>query len=90
MALKMLYNVSPGLLILPNGVEIAPGSCIELPKEYAGNAGVASWIADGLASENPAPAAVLDELSATRIERDDLVAEVADLKAKLEAATAKK
>lgn len=95
--MKDIWNVSPGLLILPNGVEIAPGTSIELPKEYAENEGVASWVADGLASANPPPAAMLDELTATIIERDtlaienaDLVAKMAEMQADLDAATAQK
>lgn len=83
--MKEIWNVSPGLLILPNGMEIAPGSSIELPKQYADNEGVASWVADGLASENPPPAAMLDELTATTIERDTLAIENADLLAKIAA-----
>lgn len=81
--MKQIWNVSPGLLILPNGVEIAPGTSIELPNQYADNAGVASWVADGLASANPPPAAALDELEATKGERDTLAAENSDLLAKL-------
>lgn len=86
---KKLYNVSPGLLILPNGTEIRPGEGIDLPKEYADNAGVASWLADGLASENPAPKATLDELTATKVERDELAEQVAALQAQIAAMTAK-
>lgn len=82
-----IWNVSTGLLVLPNGVEIAPGAGITLPKEYADNAGVASWLEDGLASENPAPAAALDELTAERIKTADLEAQIAALQKDLEAAT---
>lgn len=85
-----LWNVSPGLLILPNGNEIAPGASIDLPKEYADNAGVASWLEDGLASKNPAPAAALDELTAERIKNADLEAKLAAMQKDLDAATAPK
>ena len=83
---KKLFNVSPGLLILPNGTEIHPGEGIDLPKEYAGNAGVLSWFADGLASDNPAPKAVQDELTAVKAERDELAAQLAELQAQIDAA----
>lgn len=95
--MKQIWNVSPGLLILPNGVEIAPGAAIDLPKQYAENEGVASWVADGLASENPPPAAALDELTAIIIERDalaienaDMAKQLAELQAQLDAATSAK
>ena len=83
-----LFNVSPGLLILPNGVEIPPGGHIEVPEEYAENAGVLSWIIDALASENPPPDVVVADLATVTVERDALAAQVADLQAQLEAATA--
>lgn len=87
---KKLYNVSPGLLILPNGVEITPGTSVDLPKEYADNAGVASWIADGLASESPPQIVVVADLAAVTMERDLLAEQVAELQAQLDAATAPK
>lgn len=83
---RKLFNISPGLLILPNGTEIHPGESIDLPKEFANNAGVLSWFADGLASESPAPQAVQDELTAVKAERDDLAAKVAELQAQIDAA----
>ena len=85
---QTLFNVSPGLLILPSGVEILPGMSIDLPEEFAANEGVASWIADGLASDQPPPAALQDELTVARAERDALASEVDELRAQLEAATA--
>lgn len=38
------------MLILPNGVEIAPGETKDLPAEYAANGGVLAWVEDGLAA----------------------------------------
>lgn len=53
-----LISTTTGLLILPNGQEIAPGETVDLPAEFVGNAGVASWVADGLAEiEADEPAA---------------------------------
>lgn len=47
----VLHNVATSLLILPDGTEIAPGAQVDIPPVYAENAGVLSWIADGLAVE---------------------------------------
>lgn len=43
-----MFNVSSGRLVLPDGTDVAPGSEVEITKELAGNAGVRSWIAEGL------------------------------------------
>ena len=40
-------NRSGGLLILPDGTEIANGANAEIPAETAKNAGVAEWLASG-------------------------------------------
>jgi len=40
-------NTSGGLLILPDGTEIANGANAEIPAETAKNAGVAEWLASG-------------------------------------------
>ena len=40
-------NTSGGLLILPDGTEIANGANAEIPAEMAKNAGVAGWIGSG-------------------------------------------
>ena len=37
----------PGLLVLPNGEEIAHGADVEITAELAKNAGVADWIERG-------------------------------------------
>ena len=87
---KTLYNVSPGLLILPNGTEIPAGQSIDLPGEYEANEGVLSWIADGLASDTAPPEVVVVDLATVTDERDALAVQVAELQAQLEAATAPK
>lgn len=43
-------NISQSLLILPDGVEIPLGGEVETADDYAENAGVKSWVADGLAT----------------------------------------
>lgn len=40
-------NTSGGLLILPDGTEIANGANAEIPAAMAKNAGVAEWLASG-------------------------------------------
>jgi hypothetical protein len=86
------FNVSPGLLVLPDGTEIPPGESFTLTDELAKNAGVRSWQADGLISDKAASAAVDD--SAAQAEIGRLTAElaaaneqIAKLQADLEAAT---
>lgn len=46
---QRITAISASLLILPNGTEIAPGETIDLPAEFAENAGVLAWVAEGLA-----------------------------------------
>ena len=40
-----------GKLVLPDGVEIQPGETFEADKALADNAGVNSWLEDGLIEE---------------------------------------
>ena len=85
-----LFNVSPGKLILPNGQEIAPGGEVEITKDLAENAGVKSWIADGLLG-NALPAKQSADLAAENArltaENEAQAAQIAQLTADLEAAT---
>ncbi len=71
---KTFYNVSGGRLILPNGEDIGPEG-VELDKDTLANAGVQSWIEDGLLSVDMPKTAVAD--LATEVAR--LTAEVARL-----------
>lgn len=85
-----LWNISPGILGLPNGVQIGPGESLAIG-EFAENAGVLSWVADGLASfDGPAQvvivrsddvAAVEAALAAMTAERDVALAKIAELEA---------
>lgn len=89
-----IWNVTTGLLILPNGDEIAPGESLPLPDEFAQNDGVLSWVKDGLATtEEPVRLTVsvtaeqaLAEADAAKVERDAALSEVERLKAELAAA----
>lgn len=73
-------NTTPGLFIMPGGIEAVPGVEVDIDKEAAKNPSVAAWIADGRLVEagKYAPAAA-DTI-------DGLRAQVADLTAQLEAA----
>lgn len=46
---QRITAIRSSALIIPNGVEIAPGETVDLPAEFAENAGVLAWVADGLA-----------------------------------------
>lgn len=92
-----LFNVSPGLLILPDGTEVPPGGDFELTKDLAANAGVKSWLADGLVAGN-APtrgdagdsaevAALKDTVAALTARVAEADGQIAKLTADLEAAT---
>jgi len=43
----MHTNTSGGLLILPDGTEIANGAKADIPAALAKNAGIAEWLASG-------------------------------------------
>lgn len=45
---EKLVNLSKSTLILPDGTEIPPGAELDLSGDLAENAGVKSWIADGM------------------------------------------
>ncbi len=45
-----LYSLTSGLLLLPDETPLPPGGSITLPAKFAANAGVAAWVAEGLAS----------------------------------------
>lgn len=45
-----IANVSQSLLVLPDGVEIPVGQSVETADDYADNAGVKSWVVDGMAT----------------------------------------
>lgn len=80
---KALVNLSSGVLSLWDGRDIAPGASLDMSDELAGNAGVQSWITDGLLGE-ASPAMVAQDTSALEAAIADRDAEVAALKAKVE------
>ena len=86
---KKLWNISTGILGLPNGAQIGPGESAELG-EFAENAGVSAWVAEGLASLDGAAKVTIiqsDGEAALQAKIDFLEAQVTDLTAQLDAAT---
>ena len=86
---EKLFNVSSGILILPDGTEVAPGVGFELTKEWASNSGVKSWVDDGLASSDaPRRSAPDVDFSALQAEIDKLTAELAEANGQIDKLTA--
>ena len=86
-----LFNVSSGKLITPDGTEVLPGDPLDLTKDLAENAGVKSWIEDGLLGATlpaKAQADLSEENARLSAENEALTAQVAQLTADLSAATA--
>jgi hypothetical protein len=88
------FNVSPGILVLPDGTEISPGGDFAMTEELAKNAGVQSWRADGLISDQVPQASGGGELTVAQAEIERLTIElaaaneqIAKLQAEIEAAT---
>lgn len=75
-----LVNRSSGILTLPDGTDILPGEALADFGPWAENAGVQSWIDDGLLGEaNPVPVSLTEELKALRTEDAELKAQVEEL-----------
>lgn len=71
--IKRIWNISPGILGLPNGTEIGPGENAPIPAEFAENDGIQSWVKDGLAAtEEPKRVAVSVTAEAALAEVDTL------------------
>ena len=87
----VMFNVSPGKIVLPDGTEIAPGGEVEVTKDLMGNAGVQSWIEDGILGDK-LPSKVSADLSAENArlsaENADLSEKVSTLAAQVESLTA--
>ena len=83
---KTLTNITTGKLILWDGREILPGGTLEITPELAENAGVQSWIDDGLLGEATAAVVIADN-AALQVENDALKAQVEALTADLAEAT---
>lgn len=89
---KHIWNISTGILGLPNGVQIGPGESIEIG-EFSENAGVLSWVADGLASfAGPGKVVVVksEDVQALEAEIASRDAQIADMTKALEIVTAER
>lgn len=90
---KTLYNINVGLLVLPDGTVVHPGTSVDLPEELEGNLGIASWIEDKLASFSPSAVEEVKDVSAqleeAKSENEAMAAKIAELEAFKAAAEAK-
>lgn len=77
-----LTNATKASLILPGEIEVAPGASIKISKDTAANSAVSGWIAGRwLVPDDEYEPVVVETIA-------DLKAQVAELQAQLEAATA--
>ena len=84
-------NASQGSLVLPGGVEIAPGATADVAEELASNPAVAEWISAGrlVTPDKWAPVAS-ETIDSLKAQIADQAAQIAALQADLAAATAPK
>ena len=75
---EKLFNVSSGLLVLPDGAKVLPGEGFDVTKDLSANSGVQSWIKDRLVASDAPREVATPDTSALQADVVKLTAELAD------------